>query len=951
MKNIAYIIFFLWTVQTLNAQGWHQFYDEYPSSTAQEIIQLPDDNYVIAGLVNPGITNKFFLAKIGTDGAVMNMKMDFDISMTNIGNILLNPEGELIVLGSKMNATQDLVVLKFDAALDLKWAMDLPSLGYKEEARNLILGNDGSYLVHGVSYKNAGFIPVFAKLNENGGIIWHKEGNELKESLGMTLDIAGNIVSTGRTLSEEKVFVSVYDQETGDEIDFVSFNYDLDEKETGYELMRADAHYLFIVSRYEKFDPVTSELIDAELRVRKIDTQGNVLLQKSLGKNLSKEEYIRMIRQEDGTFTYCFRSSEDADRYYIQVVHLDSDLTTELWSKEFIDISPNMELAYDFISTKDGGYMVSGAVYTDTYIPLLVKLDRNGVAFSNKISGTVFHDQDKDCAYDDTEPPLSDWMVEIKGENEVFYRMVDENGNFSLSVDKGDYMVRAVPPSDVWQECPVIHTSFDDYFQDQTVYAPARALFDCPVLSADISIGNIRRCYERTYAVDYCNLGTEDASDVYIEVEIDSQLLITNTSIPVASQEGNKLTFNIGNLPYNECGSFLVTIYTPCEVDLGDIHCSTVHIYPDVICEDAEAWSGAKVKVVGECMENNEIIFEIKNIGESDMDGPLNFHVIEDEMVLMTGTFDLDIGESHPVTVLAEGGVYRLEAEQVPDYPGESSPSVIVPGCGGFFDNDYMSWYPMDDDELFYDISCMENEDSYDPNDKRASPVGYDVEHFIEKNTDLEYLIRFQNTGTGEAYEVEIVDPISDVLDISTFRMGTSSHPCEVEINDVDGKHVLRFIFKDINLAPMIEDEAASIGFVKFTIGQVEDLPVGTVIENEAHIYFDFNEAIITNIAKHTIGENFIVGIASDGAGQEQILNITVSPNPFVKEAIVKWNDMDDVPVFLDLYSSDGRLVQRNSFMNNQVLIKREDLSPGMYFYSVMTVNGKKHNGKMMVRN
>ena len=45
------------------------------------------------------------------------------------------------------------------------------------------------------------------------------------------------------------------------------------------------------------------------------------------------------------------------------------------------------------------------------------------------------------------------------------------------------------------------------------------------------------------------------------------------------------------------------------------------------------------------------------------------------------------------------------------------------------------------------DIHCAENIGSYDPNDKSASPTGFGVDHIIRENTDIEYKIRFQNTG------------------------------------------------------------------------------------------------------------------------------------------------------------------------------------------------------------
>ena len=43
--------------------------------------------------------------------------------------------------------------------------------------------------------------------------------------------------------------------------------------------------------------------------------------------------------------------------------------------------------------------------------------------------------------------------------------------------------------------------------------------------------------------------------------------------------------------------------------------------------------------------------------------------------------------------------------------------------------------------------------------------------HFIEKNSRLQYLIRFQNTGTDTTYKVRIQDEISDKLDLQSLGL------------------------------------------------------------------------------------------------------------------------------------------------------------------------------------
>ncbi|MCB0556652.1 MAG: hypothetical protein KDD02_24110, partial [Phaeodactylibacter sp.] len=62
-------------------------------------------------------------------------------------------------------------------------------------------------------------------------------------------------------------------------------------------------------------------------------------------------------------------------------------------------------------------------------------------------------------------------------------------------------------------------------------------------------------------------------------------------------------------------------------------------------------------------------------------------------------------------------------------------------------------------------------------NDKQGFPRGYGDEHYIYPGTDLEYLVRFQNTGNDTAFLVVIRDTLSEFLDIATVRPGAASHP------------------------------------------------------------------------------------------------------------------------------------------------------------------------------
>ncbi|NVK63253.1 MAG: VCBS repeat-containing protein [Flavobacteriales bacterium] len=145
---------------------------------------------------------------------------------------------------------------------------------------------------------------------------------------------------------------------------------------------------------------------------------------------------------------------------------------------------------------------------------------------------------------------------------------------------------------------------------------------------------------------------------------------------------------------------------------------------------------------------------------------------------------------------------------------------------------------------------------AYDPNDKTVTPEGSGEEGFISINGDLEYLIRFQNTGTDTAFNVKIQDNIDLNLDINTITSISASHPFILQIEP--DRDVI-FNFDNIQLPDSTTNELGSQGFIKFKVSQLDNLVPLTEIRNFAEIYFDYNPPIITNDVLNTIECNDIL--------------------------------------------------------------------------------------------
>ena len=330
----------------------------------------------------------------------------------------------------------------------------------------------------------------------------------------------------------------------------------------------------------------------------------------------------------------------------------------------------------------------------------------------------------------------------------------------------------------------------------------------------------------------------------------------------------------------------------------------------------------------------------------------LMYFVVEDELILMEAPFQLDAGQMVTFVAHPEGAMYRLEVEQALGHPGNSMPSVSIEGCGedeeGNIHVGFINQYPQNDNDHYIDIDCRENVGSFDPNDKQGFPKGYGEQKFIAAETPLEYLIRFQNTGTDTAFTVVIKDDLSPFLDISTLKPGASSHDYDFKIMD---ERTLVFTFDNIMLPDSNVNEAASHGFITYNVQQKKDNADGTIIKNEAAIFFDFNAPVITNTTVHTVGSNF-VSIAPPNFTWEsnpKPVIVKAYPNPFEQYLTFEILHLKPSELTFYLYDLKGRLIQEIDFISPTFEFERGNLDTGMYIFEIKDKKQLIGNGKIVL--
>jgi PKD repeat protein len=230
---------------------------------------------------------------------------------------------------------------------------------------------------------------------------------------------------------------------------------------------------------------------------------------------------------------------------------------------------------------------------------------------------------------------------------------------------------------------------------------------------------------------------------------------------------------------------------------------------------------------------------------------------------------------------------------------------------------------------------------SYDPNDKAASPA----DDMVPSVKTLDYLIRFQNTGTAPAHNVRIEDKIDDNFEKASLTVNDFSHTMNSYFDD-NGK--IYFEFPNIMLPDSGTDYEASQGYVSYSIKLKDNLALGTKLKNTAEIYFDFNEPIITNTTVNTIVLKSSSGVKTEVDG----LNVSIYPNPTQNLATIEVNLDKTSKLSYTLFNIQGKLVRQEDFANKAIgLVKHEinleGINSGIYILNI-SINGKETSLKVL---
>lgn len=298
-----------------------------------------------------------------------------------------------------------------------------------------------------------------------------------------------------------------------------------------------------------------------------------------------------------------------------------------------------------------------------------------------------------------------------------------------------------------------------------------------------------------------------------------------------------------------------------------------------------------------------------------------------DVEVVFTHDPALVVDEISPTPISVNGNEYTFDLGEL----GFSMTSSIyvkyvdvpVDLIGEFLDTqiDYATYNP--NGVLLLEGSFLSIDSLYcafDPNDIYGFPLGEGPSGLIAADTDLDYRIRFQNTGNAPASNVRVSHFVPEELNWESIVPGPTSHTAVIEMNSETRE--MTWVFNGINLPDSTTDAAGSQGYVWYK-AEMNDLNPGDQIENVAEIYFDQNEAIVTNTSLHTISD--VVSVR-----ELEIAELIAYPNPTKDIVNFDLTDLNQVARY-SVMDINGRFIQSGNISNTLISIDLSGFETGVY--------------------
>lgn len=563
--------------------------------------------------------------------------------------------------------------------------------------------------------------------------------------------------------------------------------------------------------------------------------------------------------------------------------------------------------------------------------------------FGGLVTGQLRIDVNNDCITDSTEPALSGKVVKFKTAGNEYLAITREDGRFERYLPFDNYSV-FVGETDLFKACAnnsslTLHSqNFNTYFSSSI---NAKVL--CPQLTVDFNAALINWCSSEYVSLKYFNKGSKSAEGAYIELYLDPNLSILQSSVPFTNAGSNIFRFELGTVELQTGNQIQLLIQSSCIASMQGrtVQC-TAKIFPQITCIASPLFSGADLDITGTCV-NNENVFEIKNVGTDDMKSEIVFNTVEDDiMPTFAGKLKLNKGATEIIKYPANGKTRIIIADTISNHPFQVRASAGVEGCGnGPISKGFLNNFAQGDQSPYFSKYSTE---LLSGNNQEliitSIPEGASSQKYINKDDRIYYTIRFRNKLNSAVHRLVLRNDIPSSLDLNTLELVRKD--LHFEWNIVNNR-TLEVVFNDINLPTDIDDEKGSQIWFSYSIKPISDLGFNTRIENRVSAIIDSKKLAQSNIIWHTVG-SFIFTIVEDQINEDCHLN--VYPNPFNDNIQF---DFDQASAYrLLIYNSFGQEIENKYFTETKFNYNETaEWQVGNYYYIVFNQGKKIASGKI----
>ena len=977
------------------------------------IQQTADGGYILGGYTMSGISGDktqiskgiydYWILKLDNTGNIVwqtdigggNSDKLAAIEQTSDGGYILGGTSNSNNLGGDKTenpfaSSNDYWVVKLNASGVIQWDKTIGG-----DLDDIMTGihqtSDGGYLIGGTSYSDVSGNKTDAsdfngdywvvKLNASGNILWQNsiggDYSDVLKSFSLTSDggcILGGVSNSN--ISKDKTEDSIaYDdlwvvkldnlgtiqwQNTIGSADNDRFNSIVQTVDGGY-IVGATSNAAI------SGDKTENSIGSYDYWVLKLDNVGGIQWQNTIGGDMP--DYLSNVAQTpDGGYIVGGGSPSG-----ISGDKTENSVSNDMW---ILKLNATGNIVWqntiegnnfdDFkyvLPTNDGQYVVvsesnsnisgdktENSIGTSNYWVLKLR-EPNHI-----IHGNVFTDYNHSCIYD----PFTELLIPNKIIHDIqsgANAISQSNGNYDLLIynDSACIYISNLTIGEV-PSCILNDTfwfNFDSTSSLDTFNNDFGLIGDtCDRLHVDIASGNMNLCSYTTFTINYYNDGYQEAYDAFMYILVDTSILDSfGSSLPFVLI-GDSLFFDLGGVMPFEYGSFTFFAHIKCSTIIGTSACTKAYIYPISDCPPpVVGYDGSDIEVETTC-DADTVHVVLKNHG-SNMANPGIITAIDDEIIQRIEPYILNSNASIQFDYFV--GINKtltLKINQNNFHP--QRPIIILHDelCAlttPIKMNSVINHFSRYDDANEYEEVCQLILASHDPNIKSVVPEGYTSQHYTDSNQVLEYRIDFQNTGLDTARKVVVIDTISNWLNISTFVPLVSSH---TYITQLEGTNIVKFIFDPISLPDSNASEPNSHGYVTFKIRPKFNTPKGTIVNNFADIYFDYNAPVRTNTVFNTIYDTVLVriGLGLNEAKENLEPHVLVFPNPTIDKFYIQL-DKGVKEMQIKLVDATGKAVYEvSNLTGNNIEMKASDLNHGIYFIQIYDKNKLIGRSKIVIQ-